>query len=342
VVRIPPGLGELEFHYTALNFQTPEKSRFKYKLRNVDTGWVEAGNRRTVHYNNIYPGRYRFEVIACNSDGVWNKDGASLTIVVRPHYWQTVWFYGIVAFLCFGAVYAVARYRTKSRMQRKLELLKQQNAIERERGRIAKDIHDDVGSNLTRIMMLGERIHDDLDNRQELDTHVSKIVNCARDTVQTLDEIVWAVNPENDTLDGLVTYINQYASQFFESTSINCRLEMPVELSPIRLVAEVRHDLFLVVKEALNNVLKHSRATRVRVQILEDTNSARIVIEDNGCGFEGKTGASGRKGHGIVNMHRRCENFGGHAEIVSASGTGTRLVITVPFHESVTQTLPPP
>jgi ligand-binding sensor domain-containing protein/signal transduction histidine kinase len=330
-IQIPPGRGELEFHYTALNFQTPEKSRFKYKLDKVDRQWVEAGNRRTVHYNNIHPGHYTFQVIACNSDGVWNEKGASLAIVVLPHFWQTPWFYAVIALVAVGGVYSAARYMTKVRMQRNLELLKQQNAIERERGRIAKDIHDDLGSNLTRIMMLGERAHDDLNNPQELDTHVKKIVDCARDTVQTLDEIVWAVNPENDTLDGLVTYINLYISQFFESTSIICRLEMPIEISGIRLDAEIRHDLFLMVKEALNNILKHSGATEVRVRISEDGASVKIVIEDNGRGFAETNNNSVRKGHGMENMRRRSENFGGEILVASVPAQGTRLTITVPL-----------
>jgi ligand-binding sensor domain-containing protein/signal transduction histidine kinase len=329
-LRIPPGRGELEIHYTALNFQTPEKTRFKYKLEKVDSDWVDAGGRRSVHYSNIYPGSYRFQVIACNSDGVWNNVGASLSILVLPHFWQTRLFYAFVALISIGTVYSIARYTTKMRMQRKMLMLKQQNAIERERGRIAKDIHDDLGSSLTRIMMLGERVHEDLDRRDELDIHAKKIVSCARETVQTLDEIVWAVNPENDTLDGLVTYINQYASQFFESTNINCRLEMPVDISAIRLSAEVRHDLFLAVKEALNNVVRHSQATEVRVRISEDMGTIKILIEDNGRGIDENPNAAGRKGHGMENMRRRAENFGGHFSISSAAGKGTKLVFTVP------------
>ncbi|HEU5126126.1 MAG TPA: two-component regulator propeller domain-containing protein [Verrucomicrobiae bacterium] len=331
VVQIPPGRGELELHFTALNFQTPEKSRFRYRLEGVDPDWVEAGRRRTVHYNNLSPGRYRFQVLACNSDGVWNTKGASLSIVLLPHFWQTKWFLAFVALLFAGAVYSAARYTTKWRMQRKLELLKQQHAIERERGRIARDIHDDLGSSLTRIMMLGERVQDEKDNRDELEIHVKKIVNCARETVQTLDEIVWAVNPENDTLDGLVAYINQYTSQFLESANITCRLEMPAEISTIRLSAEVRHDLFLTVKEALGNILKHSRATEVRVQISHNADSIEIVIEDNGCGFAENTNGSGRKGHGMENMRRRSENCGGKISVSSVSGKGTRITIRVPM-----------
>lgn len=331
IIQIPPGRGELEFHYTALNFHTPEKSRFKYKLDKVDAGWVDAGQRRTAHYNNISPGTYHFRVLACNSDGAWNEAGAAVRVTVRPHFWQTWWFYAAAGLSGIAAVYSLARYTTKMRMQRKLELLKQQHAVERERGRIAKDIHDDLGSSLTRIMMLGERAHEDRATPGELEKHLGKIVACARDTVQSLDEIVWAVDPENDTLDGLVAYISQSANQYFENTSIHCRLEMPVEVSAVQLSAEVRHDIFLAVKEALNNILKHSQATAARVQISEDGATLKIIIEDNGCGFGENKCPPGRKGHGLENLRKRTESLGGQINISSRAGAGTKLAIHIPL-----------
>jgi signal transduction histidine kinase len=161
------------------------------------------------------------------------------------------------------------------------------------------------------------------------------MVASARSTVQSLDEIVWAVDPENDTLDGLVAYINQYTNQFFESTNIICRLEMPVELSTISLLAEARHDLFLIVKEALNNILRHAGATEVRVQITEAPARLVLVIEDNGCGFAPDANVVGRKGHGLENMFRRAADIGGGISIASARGQGARLTITVPLPSKV-------
>jgi signal transduction histidine kinase len=328
-VIVPPGRGELEFDYTALDFQTPEQTHFKYKLEEVDTVWMDAGTRRVAHYNNIYPGRYRFRVIAGNSDGVWNEAGAALAILVQPHLWQTWWFRGLAILCILGAVGGAARYTTQKRMQRKLETLKRQHAVERERGRIAKDIHDDLGSSLTRIMMLGERTREDMGRPEELAVHAGKIVTSARAAVQALDEIVWAVNPENDTLDGLVGYLNQYANQFFESTNVKCRLEMPARLSRLALPAEVRHDLFLVVKEALNNVFKHAQASEVRVRMAESATGVEIAIEDNGRGFEPGAVTTGRRGNGLENMRKRMENLGGGFRLTSAPGRGTKLSFTV-------------
>lgn len=326
-VTLPPGRGELEFHYTALNLQAPEESRFKYKLENVDGDWVDAGTRRTAHYNNVYPGDYTFRVLACNKDGVWNESGATLEFVLKPHFWQLGWLRASAGLLVVGFASGTARYVTRRRMQRKLRLLEQRHAIEKERGRIAKDIHDDLGSSLTRIMMLGERAEEGLANREQVGVHVGKIVSSARRTVQALDEIVWAVNPENDTLDGLVEYISHYADEFFENTKVSCRLEMPVQLPALPLSAEARHDLFLVVKEAFHNVLKHAGATEVSVRVGYTGNRVEIVVADNGCGFDPAQTPSVRHGNGLGNMQKRLESLGGRLDLTSAPGQGTRLSI---------------
>jgi len=334
-IRVPPGRGELEFHFTALNFRNPEKSLFRYRLDGVDSDWVGAGTRRVVHYNNVYPGTYRFRVMACNSDGVWNESAASLGLYLVPDYWQRWWFRilagvaGVVG--AGGAVLSAARWR----LQRKLKLLQQQAAVEKERGRIAKDIHDDLGSSLTRIMMLGERVAEDINKPEALAGHVDKIVTSARATVQAMDEVVWAVNPENDSLDGLIGYINQYATQLFENTKVGCRLEMP-QMSPrLMLPAEVRHDLFLAVKEALHNVLKHAGASEVHVRVTESQGTVEIEVKDNGCGFDvvatngHSDGNRARAGHGLANMRKRMQEIGGEMKVTAAAGKGTQLTFAV-------------
>jgi signal transduction histidine kinase len=219
-------------------------------------------------------------------------------------------------------------------MQRKLELLERRHAIERERGRIAKDIHDDLGSSLTRIMMLGERAADGLGRREDVGPHVEKIVSSARHTVQALDEIVWAVNPDNDTLEGLVEYISHYADEFFENSPVSCRLEIPAKLPEVTLPAEIRHDLFLAIKEAFNNILKHSQASQLLVQISASPSSVEIAIEDNGCGFDPAGNGNGRKGNGLENMRKRIERIGGKFSFESSPGQGTKVRVSVRLNPS--------
>jgi signal transduction histidine kinase len=326
---IPPGRGELEFHYTTLSLSAPEKDRFKYKLDTVDSDWVDAGSRRAAYYNNVAPGHYTFHAIACNKDGIWNETGASLVFILKPHYWQTWWFRTLAILLLVGGASGVTVYGARRKMQRKLQLLQQRHAVEKERGRIAKDIHDDLGSSLTRIMMLGERVEEGLSRREDIAPQVSKIVASARHTVQSLDEIVWAVNPENDTLNGLLEYIGHYANEFCENTRLNCRLELPAELPEFNLAAEVRHNLFLVVKEALHNALKHSAATEVRVEAAVKGAVLEILVADNGRGFDLNASNEGRQGNGLPNMRKRMEHLGGHCEISSAPKQGTSLKLVL-------------
>jgi len=315
-LTVAAGRGELEFHYTALDFQAPEDIRFKYRLEGVDSEWVDAGTRRTAHYNYVSPGTHRFEVIACNKDGLWNTEGASITLLLRPHLWQTWWYRALGGLLIAAVAAGAALYFTRRRMRRQLQLLEQRHAIERERGRIAKDIHDDLGSSLTRILMLGERAADGLGKPDDLSAHVGKIVTTARGTIQALDEIVWAVNPENDSLEGLVEYISHYADEFFENTPVACRLKFPAQLPASTLTAEVRHDLFLIVKEAFNNILKHSRASEVHVEVSAADSKLQVIIEDNGRGFDPAKPASARKGNGLHNMRQRAQNLGRGARIM--------------------------
>jgi signal transduction histidine kinase len=154
-VRLAPGRGELEFHYTALSFPVPEKNRFKYKLAGVDPEWVDAGTRRVAYYNNLDPGAYKFEVIACNNDDVWNTTGAELAVTLEPHFWQTWWFLGSTAALGVVAIGGAGRYNARKKMQQELKRHEQQHAIEQERTRIARDMHDEIGAKLTKISFLG-------------------------------------------------------------------------------------------------------------------------------------------------------------------------------------------
>ncbi len=327
-LTLPPSHGELSIRYSALDLSAPEKCRFKYRLDGVDSDWVEANTQRTAHYNNVAPGAYRFHVLACNKYGVWNEMGASLDFQLRPHFWQTWWCRTLALAALVGLAGGSARFVTQRKMQRKLELAERQHAIERERGRIAKDIHDELGSSLTRIMLLSQRAKSDLAQRKEAGLHLEKIINFSRGTIQAMDEIVWAVNPRNDNFDGLVNYLIEYAAQFFQGSKIRCRLQMPIT-SQLTLPTEVRHDLFLAFKEGLNNVLKHSQASEVHVEVFHADGTVHIIIDDNGCGFDPAQKEDGRQGNGLPNMRRRMDALGGQMEIITAPGHGTKLQFTV-------------
>jgi signal transduction histidine kinase/streptogramin lyase len=331
-IRVPPGRGELEFAFTALNFRAPERCHLKYKLEGVDQDWIDAGTRRTAHYNNIYPGAYRFRVIASNKDGVWNEAGTSLDVVLLPHVWQTWWFEGLVALSVLGFAGGTGRYVTKRRMRRRLELLEQRQAVEKERRRIAKDMHDQLGAGLTQVGLLGELARRDADKPERARTHASRICELAREQAQTLEEIVWTVEPKNDLLNKLAAYMAVYAEQFFKAADIRCRLDIPPGLPPQPLSAELRHNLFLAVKEALNNIAKHAGASEVHIRFALNDSKLEIGIEDNGTGFALQE--MNGFGNGLSNMKHRIEEIGGHFSLSSEPAKGTRLRFEVPLRNN--------
>lgn len=327
--RIPPGHRDLEFQYTAPNFDRPERTRFKYQLEGVDQDWVDAGTRRTAYYNNLAPGHYRFRVTACNSDGVWNEAGTSQSIWLVPFFWQTSWFRVLAVTVLVIAVAGTARQVTKRRMQRKMLLMEQRHAVEKERLRIAQDIHDDLGGSLTQIALLGELAIGSLGNPGQAARHLSKITDSARLNVRALDEIVWAVHPGNDTLNSVVLYLWQFAEEYFGGTPVRCRVEAPPDIPSHPLPSDLRHGIFLVVKEAFNNTIKHAHATEVRLRFQMTDAAFTITIEDNGSGFS--MAEVNGSGNGLANMRHRVQEFGGRIAWTSNPGGGTRVEFTLPL-----------
>ena len=337
-LRIPPGNHQFEFHYTAPSYVAPENVRFRYKLEGLETEWVEAGTRRSAQYSHLRPGDYRFQVITCNNNGVWNKEGSAVALKVLPHFWETAWFSGLLGVTVVGALVGTVRFVVTRKLRRELKRLEQHRAIERDRARIAKDIHDDLGAGLTQIMLqsaLARR-----NPQQDVQTHLGQISETARELIRAMDEIVWAVNPQNDTLEGLVTYICKFAQEYLMVAGVRCRLNLPAQLPPYVLSTEARHNLFLAIKEALNNVVKHARATEVRLELSVQPKGFTFLIRDNGQGLASSAAAPAglssdriSSGHGLGNMTKRLEAIGGRCSVASEPGTGTRVEFTVHFKD---------
>jgi signal transduction histidine kinase/ligand-binding sensor domain-containing protein len=338
-LQIAPGRHRLEFDYAGLSFVSPERVGFKYRLDGLDHEWVDGGGKRLANYSYIPPGKYVFRVTACNNDGVWNETGASLVFAVLPYFWQTWWFLALASASVVMMVGGSVLVATRRRMRLKMEVLERQQAVERERTRIANDIHDDLGASLTRISMLGQSARSELAASPDAAKHVDQICSVARDLTRAMDEIVWAVNPEHDSLDSLAIYLGKYAQDYLRSAGIRSRLKMPEELPSWTITAEVRHNLFLAFKEALNNVVKHSGASEVSVKLTLGAKGFVLAAQDNGRGFNvDLASACGSAdpdrvegGHGLANMRLRLEEIGGGCEIRSAPKAGTSVTFTVPL-----------
>lgn len=330
-LRIPPGRHRLELRYTGLSFDAPERVRFKYRLEGLDANWVDAGTERTAVYNYVPPGDYRFRVAACNRDGFWNEAGAALALSVQPFYWQTWWFLTLAGAGLVLLVGGTVRVVEKRNAQRRVKALVQERALQRERERIARDLHDDLGSSLARISLLSGLVKADKHHSAQVEAHAEKIAQSADETVRALEEIVWAVRPDSDSLQSLMDYIAHFATELFEGNGTRCRLDIPHELPGRALPPDLRHNIFLVVKEALTNVLKHAAANEVRVQAKATAGSLEIQIEDAGQGFDAAAARQREEGHGLANMRRRAEAVGGTLFIQSAPGSGTKVRLVVKF-----------
>ena len=330
-VQVPPGKRQVEFRYTGLSFVSPDRVRFRYQLVGLDKSMIEAGTRRSAQYSFLLPGSYTFRVTACNNDGVWNEETAAMSLKVLPHFYEAWWFWPGIALSALVAVVAVVRQVVVRRLHRQLEELEWQRAVERDRTRIAKDIHDDLGAGLTQITLLSELARREPSAQAE--GHLERISDSARKMTRRIDEIVWAVDPQHDTLNGLMDYISAFTEDFLRTAGVRCRMDMPAALPALHLPAELRYNLFLALKEALNNVVKHARATEVRLGLRLENNGFTLVVEDNGQGMPLSPAAENGErlmgGHGLPNLDQRLAAIGGRCVVHSTPNHGTRIELAV-------------
>ena len=323
-LNLPAGHHRLEFDFTALSFRAPENVQFRYRLVGLDTHWIEAGTQRTAVYPQVAAGSYEFQVAACNSDGIWSATNATMPISIAPFYWQTWWFRIGALLVLIGIV----RYVSLRHLRTKLQMLEQQAALDKERMRIAKDLHDDLGTRLTKIVLLSGLAQRDQNAPDKAGEHLRKLSAASQQVIGSLDETVWAVNPRNNTLPHLINYIGRFALEFLKTAEIHCTADLPEHPPNYVIPAAARHNLFLSVKEALNNVVRHSDAGTVKLRITTTEQLLQISIEDDGCGFA--EAPDNDNADGLRNMRQRLEEIGGTFQLTSEPRSGTKIVFTCP------------
>ena len=327
-LRIAPGRHYIEFRFTGINFTAPDAVRFKWRLEGAEKNWRESVSQRMVGYGPLLPGDYRFRVLAANSDGIWNESGASVAFVVLPFFWETWWFKTFLITAACGGLALAVTLTLRRRHRLELERLERGNEMERERTRIAQDMHDEIGSKLARISFLSEVARGETKDSSHADGAIDSLSKTSRDLLQSLDRMVWAVNPRNDSLEELSSYLNRYAAEYFENTPIRCRPSFPKNLPARQLSAETRHNIFLAFEEALANTLKHSAATQVSATLTCDNGTIEICIADNGRGFDVELMAATTQGDtgehlGLCGMYQRLRSIGGECQITSSLDGGT-------------------
>jgi signal transduction histidine kinase/ligand-binding sensor domain-containing protein len=351
-LSISASVRKLAVRLSVLCLSTPDRVQIKYRLDGFDSQWITAGSDRTVVYPRLPPGQYRLRTMASLGNGVWNENNAALQLTVVPLWWQTLWFRLLVAFALVALVILVVRTVSHRRLRSRLERLEQESAIERERTRIARNIHDDLGASLTRISLLTQMVRRDAAAPEH--SQLSQIYETVRQITRSMDEIVWAVNPKNDHLDALATYLVSYAQGFLAVAGIRCRLDLPDHLPAAALTSQTRHNLYLCLKEALNNVVKHSGADEVTIAMRTAGDKFTMLITDNGRqpARAGVNGANGHNlpreprvssGHGLGNIAQRVTEMGGtHVFIPAHDGRGTRLEIVIALGATSAEKSPAP
>jgi ligand-binding sensor domain-containing protein/signal transduction histidine kinase len=316
-LEIPYARNNLLVEYVGLSFQGEQRLRYQYKLEGVDGDWSAPSEGRSVNYARLAPGSYQFMARAINQEGTMSPEPALFRFHILPPLWQRWWFLALAATLTALAGYAFYRYRTARLVE-----------LERVRTRIATDLHDDIGANLTKIAILSEVAQQRLGGESQLNgSPFSSIAAISRESVAAMSDIVWAVNPKRDSLRDLARRMRGFASEVFSSRNIEFRFQTLGLEQDLKLGPDMRRDVYLIFKEAVNNIVRHAACARAEIELRLDGNILALRVRDEGRGFDPERIC---EGNGLESMARRAKAMGGAFETLSQSGQGTTITLRVP------------
>jgi ligand-binding sensor domain-containing protein/signal transduction histidine kinase len=326
-LRLRAGARRIDFQYASPNVLAPERLRFRFRLDGLDKAWVEVGSRREASYSQLPPGAYQFTVQVSGPENSWQEAVRGLPLEILPRFWERRSVQLAAGLVLLASVTGVAWAGERSRSRRRLERLELQRTLDAERQRIARDIHDDLGSGLTEIILLSDSLDEAIQPTPADQKMVGEISARARSLTRAMDEVVWAINPRNDTLEGFLTYLGKFTQDYLTKADVRCRWNVPLDVPDLPLSADMRHSLYLACKEALHNIVKHARASEVSVRLDLAKGAFTLAIEDDGQGFA--AGVPQARGNGLSNMRKRLEDLHGLCRVESAPGRGTRVLFSL-------------
>jgi ligand-binding sensor domain-containing protein/signal transduction histidine kinase len=308
---------QLQVEFLGLGFALGESLRYQHKLEGADADWSDPTAERTVNYARLSPGTYRFLVRAVNADGAMSAQAATLSFTILRPVWLRWWFLTLVTFSAGLLVYAAVRYRFEQRL-----------AVERVRTRLATDLHDDIGASLSEVAVLSEVIKRRVNQSLPVAEPLALIGEVSSEMLDAMNDIVWANNPRYDSLRDLTQRLRHFTLELLEARDIAFTLSLPDDDVELQLSAELRQHVFLIGKEAVNNLARHSGATRAEIDLIIADGWLTLRISDNGCGFKPEAAAGG---NGLKSMQARAAELDGELTIAATPGKGTKLHLRVPL-----------
>jgi signal transduction histidine kinase/ligand-binding sensor domain-containing protein len=327
-LTLPYTRNTISFTIRALEYTLPQKNGFAYMLKGLDRDWVYTGNDK-VRYSNLAPGEYTFMLKVKNNENLWNETPLEMEIIIRPPFWQTLWFRALLFALFISGIFSLARYYAHRKVTLHTRELERKHALNMERLRISKDVHDDLGSGLSKISLLSEIAHRKIIANQEPGNDISSISAISKELVDNMHDLIWVLNPENVMLDNLVSRIREYCADYLDGVGLGSKLNFPESVPSIETSQQVQKNIFSTLKEAINNSIKHAGASEIDISLRISNSMLHISVRDNGSGFT--IARTGRGGNGLRNMKQRMETIGGDLAINSVAGSGTEVEITIGF-----------
>jgi signal transduction histidine kinase len=309
--EIPPGQNQVDIDFVAPGSGPGENVRYEFRLDGADKDWTSPSEGRSIHYAHLSPGAYRFRVRAVNADGVRGDAAASFPFTVLRPLWLRWWFVSLSALAAGGIAAGLHRHRVRQVID-----------VANLRTRIATDLHDDIGANLTRIAILSEVARQQPKSAGPLDSRLTSIAELARQSVAGLSDIVWALNADRDSLQDLAHRMREYAEDVYEQRNVNLNFHAPDAHDDRRVPVALRRDLFLIFKEAVNNSARHSGCKAAHVRLAVEGPSLVLEVRDDGCGFDPR---AARYGNGLASMRMRADRLGANLDIASRPGEGTSV-----------------
>ena len=317
-LELAAGRNNLDIEFVSPNFRDENTVRYQYKLDGVDADWSRPSNVREVIYARLAPGSYRFLARAVSENGTVSAEAASLPFVILRPLWQRWWFLSLLALMLGGFVYSAYRYRVAQIV-----------ALERVRTRIAADLHDDVGANLSLIAGLSAMIEQQAEqSAPQFSPQLSLIANAAHRSMDAMSDIVWMINPNKDQLRDLLQRLRRFAGETLTPRHIDVKFALPDAETDLPITSDSRREIFLICKEAINNIARHAACTEVEIALTLEGTMLILRLRDNGQGFDpGATNGNDNEGQGLLSMRSRAEKLGGELIVTSQPGGGTEIVL---------------